>query len=177
MLEYWEKNSTVEKANQALISQYCVNCWYQGEYESEAMWRLYSRNDEGIAIKSTMGRLQDAFATTPLQPMIGAVNYIDYETWEPPALKDLKPEFDPAQLFFWKRKSFEYEQELRLLIKADTGSQPGVSIQIDLEKLVTGVRVFPFAKDWFVELVEMLIKRFEHQGLEVIKSPLGKRPW
>ena len=33
-----------------------VNCWHQNEFESEAMWRLYSENNKGIAIQTTLQR-------------------------------------------------------------------------------------------------------------------------
>lgn len=34
-----------------------VNCWHMNKHESDAMWRLYSMRGQGIAIKSTVGRL------------------------------------------------------------------------------------------------------------------------
>ena len=37
-----------------------VNCWHLSEYESMAMWKIYSR-EKGIAIQTTIQKLKDAF--------------------------------------------------------------------------------------------------------------------
>jgi len=41
-----------------------VNCWHMNKYESAAMWKLYLKSDEGIAIKSTFRRLRDSVKCT-----------------------------------------------------------------------------------------------------------------
>ena len=44
------------------------------------MWRLYLRSDKGIAIQSTVERLQGAFETQPDHRIFfGEVRYLDYE--------------------------------------------------------------------------------------------------
>lgn len=35
-----------------------MNCWHMNDYESAAMWKLYLKSDEGIAIQSTYARLK-----------------------------------------------------------------------------------------------------------------------
>lgn len=37
-----------------------VNCWHMNEYESAAMWKLYLKTNEGIAIQSTYSKLTDS---------------------------------------------------------------------------------------------------------------------
>jgi hypothetical protein len=39
-----------------------INCWHINEYESDGMWKLYSK-PEGIAIKSSLNRIQNSFLT------------------------------------------------------------------------------------------------------------------
>ncbi len=36
-----------------------LSCWHMNEGESAAMWRLYSRGNEAIAVQSTYARLRD----------------------------------------------------------------------------------------------------------------------
>ena len=38
-----------------------VNCWHENTYESEAMWKIYAREKDGIAVKTTFERLRDSF--------------------------------------------------------------------------------------------------------------------
>ena len=37
-----------------------VSSWHINEYESFAMWQIFTQNSEGLAIQSTIGRLQKA---------------------------------------------------------------------------------------------------------------------
>lgn len=43
-----------------------VSCWHTGDFESEAMWRLYARERDGIAIKTIFHRFTDAFVGSQL---------------------------------------------------------------------------------------------------------------
>jgi len=57
----------------------CVNCWHVNEHESEAMWKLYLKSDEGIAIRSTHSRLIQSFDDSKdVAICVGMVQYIDY---------------------------------------------------------------------------------------------------
>lgn len=37
------------------------NCWHMNDGESDAMWKIYVRGSEGVAIQSTVGRLIASF--------------------------------------------------------------------------------------------------------------------
>ena len=52
-----------------------VNCWYTSDYESAAMWKLYSQSREAVAIQSTYSRLHHEM---PEECYIGEITYIDY---------------------------------------------------------------------------------------------------
>jgi hypothetical protein len=53
-----------------------VSCWHLSEYESEAMWQLYAKNNQGIALVTTVGQLHDILpeGLGDIYP----VHYIDY---------------------------------------------------------------------------------------------------
>ena len=42
-----------------------MHCWYMGDRESDAMWRLHCGSGECLAISSTIGRLMNAVAAAP----------------------------------------------------------------------------------------------------------------
>ena len=60
-----------------------VSCWHMGEFESEAMWRLYARERDGIAIKTVFARFKDAFWATKRS----SHRWCSTETTEPPAFR------------------------------------------------------------------------------------------
>ena len=57
-----------------------ISSWHINEYESFAMWQIFTKNNEGLAIQSTIGRLKEALQPeNRIEQYIGNVNYIDYK--------------------------------------------------------------------------------------------------
>lgn len=169
------KSFLIEK----VIPLHFINSWYISEYESDAMWRIYSENSEGIAVKSTLGRLKRAFQNAPEEIFIGKVKYIDYNQWRPPAIPEKEKDLFSIEPFFLKRLGFQYENELRAIIKRDlvNKNENGVNIKVDLRELIDSVYLFPDSKDWFLRLVRTLIDKFGYTDLGLRRSSLGERPW
>jgi hypothetical protein len=97
-----ESLNSIAKFNEWMRSWTYVNCWHMNPYESAAMWKLYARTDEAVAIQSTYTRLR---AALPDDAYVGVVKYIDYDT-------DSIPEDNVFWPYVHKRKSFEHEKEL-----------------------------------------------------------------
>src|SRR3954466_4482999 len=43
-----------------------INCWHKSTHESDAMWRLYTKGSEGVAVRSNVGRLKRCFTDESL---------------------------------------------------------------------------------------------------------------
>jgi hypothetical protein len=52
-----------------------INCWHTNEYESAAMWDLYAKTNEAVAIETSYGKLKNVL---PENVFLGCVKYIDY---------------------------------------------------------------------------------------------------
>ena len=92
-----------------------ISSWHINEYESFAMWQIFTQKSEGLAIQSTVGKLQKALETDlTFEQYIGEVNYIDYK-------KEYIPFENSFFPFLFKRKSFQYEREIRII--SDVTSQ------------------------------------------------------
>lgn len=173
-----------------------INPWHYNEYESAAMWSLYSHENAGIAIQSTTRRLSECFKDNNEDIIwIGKVQYLDFsEDW----MNEWKNLF---QAFVTKRKSFEYEKEIRavtclpddnvsrhLLVNTATEesnafssrertvnpkelTDKGKYVSADLHMLVEKVYVAPYAEPWFEEVVESLLLKYDLDSV-VIKSDL-----
>lgn len=89
---------------------YFINCWHLSEYESSAMWDIYSKRNEGIAILSSEAHFEKAFSSEQQDIMGGEIAYGDYHD------EDFKIDetngFTPV---LHKRNSFSYENEYRLV--------------------------------------------------------------
>lgn len=85
-----------------------VNCWNRSEHESAAMWRLYAGWREGIAIKTTVSSLNHSFTGGGAQPFVLPVHYVDFQ-------EDTIDETNFFTRYLTKRKSFEFESEVRAI--------------------------------------------------------------
>jgi len=152
-----------------------LNCWYVSSVESAAMWGLYSRGTEAIAIQSNFTTL---FNCLPENHYVGLVRYVDYKLQ---ALNISGNLFFP---FLYKRKSFEHEHELRVvhllppeegehLFKRDTPT--GIWTSVNLRQLIACVYVSPSSPRWFRELVQDVSKKYG-LGANVLQSDLDLEP-
>ncbi|PIQ21065.1 MAG: hypothetical protein COW65_11240 [Cytophagales bacterium CG18_big_fil_WC_8_21_14_2_50_42_9] len=156
-----------------------INCWHENEHESAAMWKLYLKSDEGIAIQSTYKLLKESIIDEE-NVYIGKVNYIDYEKGYIDARNILNA-------FFHKRKSFEHEREIRALIMKlplrGTGNMNsekdtiinGLKIKVDVEKLIQNVYIAPNSPQWFSDLVDAVVKKYSY-NFRINHSHLNNSP-
>ena len=153
-----------------------ISCWHESPHESEAMWKLYSRETDGITIRTNFSSLRKCFAGTQ-HIRFGKVNYIDHATDYPDTTEFSCP-------FLHKRKSFEHEDEVRGIIQDIPDGFPvdfspvydaGNYYEVDLSILIHDVVVAPYAQDWLVELVQSVAARYNLEA-PVNKSKLGEPP-
>ena len=153
-----------------------ISCWHMSEHESAAIWNLYLKTSEGIAIRSDHDTLCQELINSNYMARTSIVKYIDYD-------KTVIPADNSLFLFLHKRLSFAHENELRAIIwsledknlnlislQADS-----VSVDINPENLIKAIHIAPNAPQWFSELVEQLIARY---GLRcpIERSNLYDRP-
>lgn len=175
-----EKNTFIDQMNQmaeiynAMPKQMAINCWHANEYESAAMWNLYLKSDEGIAIQSTFSKLKKSIIDEEVV-YIGKVKYIDYES-------DYFDASNVFEAFVHKRKSFEYENEIRAVIakfaingNPNTYIANGIEVKVDIETLIENIHIAPNAPTWFLELVVNVIKRYGY-NFNVRQSFLNRTP-
>jgi hypothetical protein len=145
-----------------------VSSWHINEYESFAMWQIFTQNSEGLAIQSTLGRIQSALEyEKDIKQYIGAVNYIDYK-------KEYIPFDDMFFPFLFKRKSFQYEREVRII--ADLSDQQikindGIKIDVNLSELIEKIYIHPKSQNWYKKLVIELVSKLGFD-FEIEKSDL-----
>ena len=145
-----------------------ISSWHINEYESFAMWQIFTQNSEGLAIQSTIGRLQKAMEVEKdFNQYIGEVNYIDYK-------KEYIPFDDMFFPFLFKRKSFQYEREVRIiadLSEHDIKINDGLKIEVDICQLIEKIYIHPKSENWYKKLVIELVDKLGFD-FEIEKSDL-----
>lgn len=168
--EWWHKTNLKAK------KEFAINCWHINDFESAAMWKLYLKSNEGIAIQSTFNRLKDSLQKSDVSILTGIVKYIDYE-------KDLNDYGNSLERFVQKGKSFTHENELRCVIwqpgfdnhKKVNLENGGIKIKLDLSVLIDNIYTSPDSSTWFTQLVQNVARKYNF-SFPVVNSRLKDNP-
>jgi hypothetical protein len=173
--------NATQKFSEANRKETYINCWHMNDHESAAMWKVFLKSDEGIAIQSTFARLREGFNYSFPDVFAGVVRYIDHDTDSIPTsypkietgriIDDSDSSINAFAPFLYKRKSFEYEQELRIIFGDLKPQKEPVYVKVNLDKLIESIYVAPAAEPWFPELVDSIVKKYKLE-LNVVQSKL-----
>ena len=164
----------LSNASKEFVKCAFINCWHKNETESAAMWKLYTKSNDAVAIQTSYSKLVNVL---PKEVHIGLVNYIDYE-------KDWLPEGNLFYPFMHKRKSFSHENEVRILTfefpkekLALDKIYPnlGLNIKVNLTELIEKIYVAPTAPEWYYKLVAEMINKY-NISINVQYSKLDEYP-
>jgi hypothetical protein len=164
------------EGNEGLINnffktQYFISCWHLSEHESIAMWKIYSSEHAGIAIKTTIGRLKNSLTDVNQQLHIGEVEYIDdHFNYKEKEQNKYFHHFGGLSETCIKRKSFDYEKEVRLI---ECNQKKPESSYVDLNlQFIEEIRLSPLMEDAFVESIKALSEKFDIEPRCIEKSKL-----
>lgn len=157
-----------------------INSWHINDNESDAMWKLYIKGEEGIAIQSTVGRLKSSLKESKECPIsVGRVAYVSYDS-------DRIPD-DTLSPYFHKRNSFEHEREYRAIMQPlkrkkngdidfkKSSLKDGLYVPVDLDKLVETVHISPTCPTWQKDVAQSLLKKYK-LNRNVRQSKLSEKP-
>jgi hypothetical protein len=131
-----------------------ISCWCASDHESHALWKIYCGSPEGIAIRTTLGRLRESVLGLQVQP----INY----ALEPRTLSLL-------DLASTKRPTYAYEEEVRVISTHLPGARAignsevvGKAELVDWnpEDTIDAVFVHPEADEPFISTVRAVVAKF-----------------
>lgn len=164
-----------------------VSCWRYGGKESSVFWDAYIGDQNGVAVQTTLEKLESAMESADQDILIGKVDYKNY--------KGTRERFasDSIGRVFHKRFAFEDEQELRLLARqrindhsvnwkgskkfdVSIDADPGFNVTIDPDDLIEKVILPPSINE---RQITEVINLMDYHGIsaEVWKSVLDVHPW
>jgi hypothetical protein len=122
-----------------------INCWSASAHESHALWRIYCPTSEGVAIQTTLAKLQASVGGLLVYRVTYAI---------PGSRKQTPTRID---LMTKKRPMFAYEQEVRIIRLIDEEHQMpetvGCGVAWDFDNCVESIRVHPEADPSFMDTV------------------------
>ena len=167
-----------------------INSWHINTHESDNMWRLYLKTDEGVAIQTKPQRLLNSLQETQESIYPSKIRYIDYDNciWYHETDYPIKSE-NSLKPFLHKRIEFTSENEFRLFhIINDVIfyqgenywdkeiNHVGIFIKINLEQLIEKVILHPNINDQEHQKIESYAKDLGYY-FNFQKSELSKNPY
>jgi hypothetical protein len=170
-------DSTYEEFKLRLRQRVFLNCWHASVDDSMAMWSIYGRSANSVAITTTVGRLRDCLAAANIRHLVAIkrVRYIKH--WRNPKI-EIRPY---SNVFAYKVKAYDFEKEVRVIIdrfSAEYDSpmlETGMYIPIASKKLIRSIVVAPEAPTWYLDIVQGVVDKYGSPA-PVKKSKLAFPP-
>lgn len=187
-----EQINEIVDENQKYRKVVMCNCWHQNEEESMAMWQKYRYHNSGVAIKTTMRNLKQSLSNSR-DVFIGKIKYFslkDYNEYYRRNFEEIELRADQKCIyfpFFHKRKGFEYEREIRIVIdnelnwsesgiiyRGRLGAIPdrpqmglpeiqyntGEHVDVDVGTLIEEVIASPYIANWIPILIKDIVCKY-----------------
>lgn len=182
------RNETGQQIEYDIHNRMYGQCWTL-EKSSDAMWRIYSSNKDGIRIRTTIDQLLGSLCSATIdrascEHCIGKVEYLR----EAELVKRAKNTFTPhgeitfGNLFsslLLKRRAFRHENEVRLMFcdwAEGAGENDLLRYDIEPHELITQIMIDPRVSYEQFKLIEQGIRqRTAYQG-EIKRSLLYRLP-
>ncbi|WP_130912688.1 DUF2971 domain-containing protein [Pseudomonas sp. Sample_9] len=144
-----------------------VSCWYQGNEESEAMWKIYGDTGKAIAIRTTTGKLAEALGDE-FHGKIARVLYINYtKVTQEDADAVMGAHAQNALLDpIYKRHSYAHEKEVRIYMPIknanihDPDSYKSQLAPIDYVDMIDEIVVSPFCGGTYLKATKAVATLF-----------------
>lgn len=165
------RETAIERAQRIIglwRSNTFVSCWNKSPHESNALWKIYCKDTDGIALQTTHEKLHQIKGRHSLHSV----------TYQIPGSNRTTPTH--TDLVTKKRPMFAYEEEVRIVFhdeNNETGASKGVRLDFDFEHLIESVRVHPEANELFFDTVQKIVYTYAKDFAgSVIRSDMALRP-
>ncbi len=156
-----------------------VNCWHLNKSESIAMWKLYTKDNEGIAIQTTVKNFKNSFVKAQEKIRAGLVQYIDYEKQVYYSNTNYIYSLGNAFIaFIHKRDVYGYEKEYRAIYyNPNAGRQEGFFIEVDLSQVMQEIIVAPYTSNQKYDAIKKIVSEHLNNGTKVKRSSIEMKPY
>jgi hypothetical protein len=137
-----------------LVKETLISSWTYNENESFALWKMYAKDKMGVAIKTDLESLKNAFNKTTRNIHIGEVIYFNNENFDY-SFTNLN------YAFLNKHEYYSFEKEIRCITSCLPDEDVGCKlIEVDLNELIKTIYISPNAKPEYKKLIELLKNQY-----------------
>lgn len=173
--KFKESKEIVTSMYYKIMKSCIVNCWYHNDFESEAMWKLYSDSGKGIAIKTNVTSLVNSLSENDeLSLRLGKVKYFNFFDTN---LKHEDCLVDGSTSPLLKRKEYEHENEVRLYLVPKpedwyTYESIPFFLDVNVSTLIEEIYISPYVGEPFTSSVYKICELFGIPESKIKKSKL-----
>lgn len=159
------KDSSYKFSEFRTFKSYFAQSWSLNG-NSDAMWRIYSKNSEGLLIKSTVKKFK-SIQNVDLA-LFGRVAYFDNLRKSLVKISTDEPNGPKINTLKWallKRRAFEHEKEVRFITldkHLNFYSEPeskSIELSLDPKNFLEDIIIDPRAPSWYVNTVKKYCKK------------------
>ena len=165
----------VNKIYFRVLKSTVISSWHQNKSESEAMWRLYSKDNKGVAIQTTAQDLIESIDDERVH--FSEVRYIDFYDENLKNTDLLVNGFISPLL---KREAFEHEKEARLFftptknynVPSEIYKFEHEYVDVDVKKLISKIYISPYIAESDIHDIKTEIQNFGISEKMIVPSKL-----
>jgi len=139
-----------------------ISCWHKNFDENMVMWEIYGRDNNALAIQTTVEKIKENVNPTKLRGGFLLLREVIYE----------KPEhitgilnFDAC--FFIKRPHFSFENEVRISFNTFSTTNPskntpyGYYLPVYINGLIEKILIHPDSPEWFLDAINSITNKYK----------------
>jgi hypothetical protein len=130
------------------------NCWFRGNADSDAMWKIYS-NQLGATIVTSAQKLEGSIEHCYDIPK----SHPECRLVLAPVIYDDRLDCGDCEPWLLKRRAFAHESEARLYMETEAKFETGMRIKVNLASLVDEIVISPFATAWQADAIQIAIRK------------------
>lgn len=154
-----------------------ISCWSLGADDNMALWRLYGKTNDCVAITTTVERLRTTLNEFDVigQLSLRKVQYIKH--WRDPKI-EIKPY---SNLFRYKTVGYAFENEVRVILDRHektfeaTSKDEGIALPVNMQKFLRSIVVSPECSSWFKDVVKDIAYRYNVR-CPIRNSSMSRQP-
>lgn len=138
-----------------------ISCWHKNFDENMVMWEIYGRDNNAVAIQTTVKELADSIDGSGFRGHSLILKSVSYQ--RPVEISGVLPY---EECFFVKRPHFIFEQEVRISFDTYSKENPtkktpfGYYLPVFIPSLITKVLIHPDSPEWFFEAINSITKKY-----------------
>lgn len=139
-----------------------ISCWHKNFDENMVMWEIYGRDNNALAIQTTVEKIKENVNPTQLRGDSLFLREVIYE----------KPEQITSILnldacFFIKRPHFSFENEVRIGFNTFSITNPskntpyGYYLPVFINGLIEKILIHPDSPEWFLDAINSITNKYK----------------